>query len=266
MHPGAAVIWLGIATMVNAAAAPDVHSIIERSVAANQAAWKVAPDYAFDQRERETDGTKSYRVTMLLGSPYSRLIAVNGMPLSKDEDQTEQQRFQRELARRQAESAAERRNRIARYEDERERDHVLLEQLTEAFDFTLVGREQMGSRAVYHVRATPRDGYSPPNLHARALVGMRGDLWIDAATFNWVKVRAVVTHPVTIAGFLARVEPGTYFELEYMPVANGVWLPKHFSMQAHSEILGVFRHRSQEDTTYSNYRRTISSTKANLFN
>lgn len=41
-------------------------------------------------------------------------------------------------------------------------------------------------------------------------------------------VEATVIHPVSIEGFLAQVEPGTQFKLEKMPVADGIWLPKHF--------------------------------------
>jgi hypothetical protein len=58
---------------------------------------------------------------------------------------------------------------------------------------------------------------------------MQGKLWIDKPTCQWVNVEAEVVHPVSIAGFLAQVQPGTRFELEKMPVVEGSWLPKHFS-------------------------------------
>jgi hypothetical protein len=256
------VALTAIAASVSAQAPLDVHAILERSVAANQAAWKAAPEYTFDESDRDADGTKTYEVTMLLGSPYSRLTQVNGQPLTEPEQQQQERKYQAELAKRRAESVAARQHRIAAYQQERERDHALLEQVTEAFDFTVVGREQRASRSAYHLHATPRPGYEPPNLHARALVAMAGDLWIDAATYNWISVTAEVQHPVTLAGFVARIEPGTYFELEYMPVPGGVWLPRHFVMRARSAILGVFHHGSHEDTTYFNYKRTSTRSTA----
>jgi hypothetical protein len=64
-----------------------------------------------------------------------------------------------------------------------------------------------------------------------------------------------VVHPVSIEGFLARVDPGTRFELENVPVAENVWLPKHFAMQASAKILLLFNHNQQEDETYFNYRK-----------
>src|SRR5205085_754263 len=136
----------------------------------------VAPEYSFEERDREKGGTKTYDVTMILGSPYSRLIKINDEPLSAADSAREAQKLQEETARRRSESEAQRQKRIAAYQQERERDHVLLEQVSEAFDFSLVGREQLASRPVYHLHATPKPGYSPPNLHARALTGMTGDL------------------------------------------------------------------------------------------
>jgi hypothetical protein len=130
-----------------------------------------------------------------------------------------------------------------------------MEQMTKAFDFELLGEQKVGTRTVYVLKATPRAGYQPPNMQAEALTGMQGKLWIDKTTFQWVKVEAQVTRPVSIEGFLARVEPGTRFELEKMPVASGVWLPKHFVMKARAKILFLITHKSQQDQTYFGYRK-----------
>jgi len=87
---------------------------------------------------------------------------------------------------------------------------------------------------------------------------MRGTLWIDKDSFQWVKVAADVVHPVFIAGFLARVEPGTRFEVEKAPVADGVWLPTHFAMKSRANILFVLTHRENEDETYFDYHKAHS--------
>jgi hypothetical protein len=66
---------------------------------------------------------------------------------------------------------------------------------------------------------------------------MRGKLWIEKRTLQWEKGEAQVIHPVSIAGFLAQVEPGTHFELEKMPVEDGIWFPKHFAMSSLARVL-----------------------------
>ena len=108
----------------------------------------------------------------------------------------------------------------------------MLLELTQAFDFKLVGQTILNGHAVYMVRATPRKGYQPHNAEGSVLTGMQGRLCIDKETYQWVKITAKVIRPVDIEGFLARVEPGTYFELEKEPVGDGVWLPTHFAMRA----------------------------------
>src|SRR5581483_4861299 len=200
-------------------------------------------------------GSNTFEVDMLDGSPYRRLIAVNNKPLSAEENKQEQQKFDNAVAHRRAETPEGRRQRIQKYESDRKRDHELMQQLTTAFQFKLVGERKLGSFVVYLLKATPRQGYNPPNLQTRVLTGMEGQLWIDKDTYQWVKVTAKVIRPVSIEGFLAQVEPGTRFELEKMPVGNGIWQPKHFSMKALAKVLFFFNRNSQEDEIFFDYRK-----------
>ena len=258
---GAALISLTIcfpALAVSQQSEPslDAQAIIQRSVQANNLDWKQAPEYNYLETDREEGGgTKTHEVTMILGSPYERLVAVNGEPLSADQQQEEQSKMEQVIATRRKESPRQRAQRVARYERDRKRDHLLMQQLTEAFDFTLQGTQKLGPYEVYWLKATPRAGYRPPNLQSKVLTGMEGQLWVDTKTYQWVKVEATVIHPVSIEGFVARVEPGTRFELENTRVADDLWLPKHFAMKASAKILMLFNHREQQDQTFSDYRK-----------
>ena len=166
-----------------------------------------------------------------------------------------QKELETTLEERQEESRQQRRERIAKYEKERESDHLLMEQLTKALDFKLVGEQKLGPYEVYVLKATPRPGYEPPNIESKVLTGMEGKLWIDEKTFQWVKVEATVIRPVSIEGFLAEVEPGTHFELEKAPVTDSIWLPKHFAMKSQAKVLFLFTRKSQADETYSGYHK-----------
>ena len=46
----------------------DGDTIMRRSTAANRADWIAAPDYAYMERTHNDDRTKTYDVTMILGS------------------------------------------------------------------------------------------------------------------------------------------------------------------------------------------------------
>ncbi|HEX4810104.1 MAG TPA: hypothetical protein VH325_14290 [Bryobacteraceae bacterium] len=233
----------------------NVEEIIQKSVAANQRDFEAAPKYSYQETDRTGASSKTYQVLMIDGSPYNRLIAENGSPISSVRDQEEQRKLAQATSQRRSESQADREKRIAKYQQERRRDHAMLQQLTVAFDFKLLGQHKSGGFQVYVLRATPKPGYKPPNMETQVLPAMHGELWVDERTFDWVKVTAEVTHPVSIEGFLAEVEPGTRFELEKRPVGDGIWLPSHFAMASNAKVLHLFHHNSEENDTFSDYKR-----------
>jgi hypothetical protein len=235
----------------------NIQTIVERSVAATKSDWDAAPQYSYRETDRGHDGSKTYRVCTIDGSPYRRLIAVNDGPLSAGEQRNEEEKLSQAKAKRKSESKEERAKRIEAYNKERQRDHAMLLELTRAFDFKSLGQTTLNGHSVYAIRATPRKDFQPSSAETKVLTGMRGELWIDKETFQWVKVTARVIHPVSIEGFLARVDPGTYFELEKEPAGENVWLPSHFAMRSKAAILGIFQRASREDDTFSDYRKEV---------
>lgn len=245
-----------VALALHASEQPTAETIIQNSLKANAADWKAMPDYDCFERDQQPDGsTKTYEDLMILGSPYERLVAINGKSLSGSENAQEKQKLQAEVAKRRHESPEQRQERISNYEKARNRDNQMMDQLTKAFNFTLLGQQKLGPFDVYVLKATPRPGYRPPNMDTQALKGMQGKLWIDKNTFQWVKVEAHVIHPVSIEGFLAEVEPGTRFELDKGPGADGMWFPTHYAMKARAKILFFIPHKSYDDETYYDYHK-----------
>jgi hypothetical protein len=244
-------------SLIFCAQTPDVQTIIQKSVAANQKDFQAAPFYDCKERDRTSQGSKTYQITMVEGTPYQRLIAVNGKPLSPQQDQEEKHKQQQVERQRHAESSQQQQS-LAQYEKERQRDHAMVEQLTRAFNFQLVGQRKLHGFTVYVLRATPRPDYRPPTLEMQVLTGMQGELWVDTKTYHRVKVTAQVIHPVSIEGFLAQVEPGTRFELEKAPVERGIWQAAHFIMKSQAKVLYLFTRASSEDETYFDYQRVAN--------
>lgn len=238
----------------------NVSSIIQHSVEATKRDWAAAPKFNDLDREKTKNGSKTYDELMIDGSPYEHLVAINDHSLSGARQKEEEKKLKKTIAERQKESPEEKARRIARYQAERKRDHQMMEEMTKAFTFALVGAQTLDGHQVYMLKATPRPGYQPPTMETRALKGMQGTLWIDKSTYQWVKVEAQVIHPVSIMGFAARVEPGTRFELEKMPVSDDIWLPKHFAMKSQAKIMLLFQNKQQEEDTFSDYRPAQSST------
>jgi hypothetical protein len=235
---------------------PDVKTIISKSVEANHIDFAAAPHFNHKEEDDFGNGSKTYQVTMIDGSPYRRLIAVNGKPLSAQDAQIEMQKEAYAKRERRTESRAARSARMAKYERDRLRDSSMMSQLTEAFNFTFESEETVRGFRVFVLKAKPKPDYQPPNRDCEVLPGMEGKLWIDQKSFQWVQVKAEVIRPVSIAGYLAQVEPGTQFELQKDPVGDGkIWLVSHFRMQASAKVLFVFNKNSQEEDKFWDFQR-----------
>jgi hypothetical protein len=236
------------------AAGMQAAEIVKRSVAANTADWNAQPQFSHRERDAKNGGqSKSYEVSMIEGSPYSRLVEIDNQPLSREQQQAEQAKLNREIARRQNESQSDRQARLAKYRSDRAEEHVLMQQMTQAFRFRTAGEQVIDGVACYVLDAEPNPAYQPAVEKARVLLGMKGRLWIEKEHYHWVKVEAEVIHPVEIGLFVAKVRPGTRFELEQAPLGD-VWLPKHFSAHVNASVFGLYGIRSSEEELYSDYR------------
>jgi hypothetical protein len=243
-------------TTKNAQSGAHTNYIVRQSASVTEADRKVNDEYDYYQTDLESDGShKTYAVRMLYGSPYEELVAIDGKPLPPDQHQEEQRKLWKEVSRRKHESPDEHAQRVAEYQKEQTRDRRFMDEFLTAFTFKLIGEQQLDHRSVYVVDATPRPDYRPTDRDSKVLTGMRGRLYIDQKTYQWVRAQAEVIHPVSIAGFVATVEPGTRFVLEKIPVDKNVWLPGHFSMTERAEIFSFISHHKHEDITYFNYRK-----------
>lgn len=239
----------GLAQMTPA----QTQEIIRHSAQATHSDWERAPEFDFCEVDKTKTGSRTSAVLMIAGSPYYRLVQLNGEDLSPDQEAAEKRRLASVIEERQHETADEKTKRTAKYQKERQHDRQMLGQLTEAMNFTFAGHDVVDSHQVDVFEATPRPDYVPKSMETQVLTGMKGKLWIDERSFRWVKVHAEVVKPVFMAGFLARVEPGTQFELQERPVNAEIWLPRLFTMQAHAKVLFLVNTSSATNESYFNY-------------
>jgi hypothetical protein len=256
-----AVALAGIA----AAQTPDAHQIVERSLAAAEANWKIARSYTFLEREEErqldSEGrvkskeVKTYDITLLEGSPYLRLVERDDHPLAPAEEKKEREKLEKSIAERQKETPAERQRRIDDYDRRRQRQRETMREVADAFDFRVAGQERIDGRDVWILEASPRRSYSPRSRDAKILPHVRGKLWIDQRTYHWVKLEAEVIDTVSWGLFLVRLDRGARIWFDQTLVNDEVWLPKHVSITA-SARLGIFKKiRVEQDTSFRNFRK-----------
>jgi len=236
--------------------ADKVKVLIQRSADVMDRNWNRQSEYEFSETDLQQDGSsKTFKELMILGTRYEHLVSINDKPLTAAQLEEENRKLLRTIAQRRAESEPERKKRLDTEQRSLDRDHAMLRQMAQAMDFSYIGEQELDGHEVYVIRATPKPGYRPPTRELEVLTGMQGQLWIDKKSLSWVRVEAQVVKPVLIGGFLARVEPGTRFELDMVQVADSVWLPKHYSMKARAKILLLVRRESHEDERYFEYQQ-----------
>jgi hypothetical protein len=237
---------------------PDrVQEIIRQATDKMQSDWAAAPTFAFIQRDVTTykgvETSKTQQVFMIAGSDYYMPIAIDGQALPEAGRQRELMRLKQELERREHETPEEAAKRSEKYRKMREQNGLLLNDFTQAFDFSPAGEEKIDGRTAYIFDARPRPGYHPPNRTAKVLTGMQGRLWVDKETFQWLKAEAEVLKPVSVFGFFAKVLPGTKMELEMTPVTDSVWQISRFAVDLKTSVLW-WKSSKKTDTIFSEYQ------------
>jgi hypothetical protein len=248
-----------------AARAQDAREIVLRSISLDERFSEIARNYTFiqhvEQRDLDSGGkvkrisSKDYDVTMLEGSPYIRLIRRDGKPLSPEEERKEQDKLAKSIADRRSESPAERAARLEDWKNREERRRAPLREIPEAFQLRLEGLERIDGREVYVIEATPRPGYHGKDRISKHFPKLKGKLWIDKESYEWVKVEAEVLDTVTYGFILVRVQPGTKLVIEQSRINGEVWLPKRFEANGVVRLGLIRKLRLQYLIDFTDYRK-----------
>lgn len=236
---------------------PSPVEIVTRSVLNYQKDWQASLDFAYTERDVTKDAagrpktTEVSQVTVIDGTPYSRLIAKNGRPLDSEEARREQAKFEKTLAERDKESPEQRSRRIRKHEEE----WKFLNEIPKAFDIRLVGHETVGGRPNYVLEMTPKPGYSPNTKFGRIFASVKGKLWIDQEDVRWTKAEADVIDTVSMGWILARVGPGAHITIKQVKVDGEHWMPKELDINGSARIMLVKNRVLDETVSYSDYKR-----------
>jgi hypothetical protein len=244
---------------------PDPLEIVRRSVEQDRLNFRRANDYSYvqhtEQRELDEQGrvrkveSRTFDVIVIDGEPYQKLIARNGKPLGEAEARKEQEKLDRELARRRNEDPARRSRRLSEEEKRRMEGREFAREIPEAFRFRLAGEERLEGRPVWIIDAEPKPGYRGKAKRADLLSKFRGRLWIDQQDYQWVRVEAETIAPVRFGWVLARLDPGAKMVFEQRRVHDEVWLPSRAHIQLSARLALVRKLRGEVEVLWRDYRK-----------
>lgn len=211
--------------------------------------------YGLTRQIRRLDGngtlnseeTRAFDVVLLEGVPYRRLISRNGRPLTAAEQAAEGKReraFLEQLKRGQAPTP------------EVPEDEIRFnEQLVSRFVFTQEATEPLAGRPAYRLSFEPRPGRLPIRRQIdRALNRSRGEIWIDAETYEVARVRFELIDPVRVWWGIAGSINDVRGEFSRSPLSKDVWMPQH--LETYLDLRVLFRTAHREETTkWAGYAR-----------
>jgi hypothetical protein len=248
-----------------AAWAQDPRELVRRSIAQDQLDWVRMKDYTWQAHsvERHFDGRgavqsvkqETWETLILEGEPYRRMLERDGKPLSPEEQQAEQKKLDRETSNLSKESPGEKQHRLEEAEKRRKREFAFLSEIPDLYDLHLDGESVIGGRPVWIVSGAPKPGAKAKSRDGNMLLKMRGRMWIDKATYQWVKVEAETTATISWGLFLARLNAGSKLTFEQVEVGPDLWLPKHLFLAGSGRVGLIKRIAEDQDIEWRNYKK-----------
>jgi hypothetical protein len=200
------------------APAVDAKAIVTRAVQHRTDADKDHRMVEYRYRKVDERGDTTKEVVETKDGNVSRLVAVEGKPLGAEQEQAEVDRL-RDLAKHPEMMARRHKN------EERDRAQVdrMMKLLPDAFIYQVVATVPCGSGECYRMTYTPNPDWSPPDMEAKVLRGIAGEVLIDAKQERLVKLDADFIEDVDFGFVLAKMNKGGHVELEQADIGNGVW-------------------------------------------
>ena len=245
----------------------DAGEIVRRSVERDWTDYESRKNYTYQQRtefrQYSRDGalatrrSETHEIMILGGRPYERLTARDDRPLPARQASKEQTKLDEELVKRQRESPSAR----ARYQRGRAQDREFIREIPDAFTFRPIESGTVSGQPAWVIDAEPKPGYRPTHSEAKNFSKLRAKIWIEQATYHWVRVDAEALDTISAGFGLLRVAPGGTLHFEQTRVNQEVWLPSAITVRFEARLALVKKLRGEINIRYSDYRKFQSDSK-----
>ena len=249
----------------------DVKEIVRRATEMDHHNFERAQKYTCVQRQvvkqldkhgnvKSTE-IKTYDINFYFGEFYPKLTQIDDKPLSEKEQKKEDEKLEKFLDKRRNENDEERQKRLDKQKKEREESRAFVRDVVNAYDFKLVGEDNVSGADTWIIEATPRPDFKPTQPHADILKKIKGRMWIEKKDYNWVKVEAEATDTISFGLFLFRIHPGSRFVLETQHVNNEFWAVHRLYVNGSARIALVKNEIAEQEDVFSNFKKFSSTVK-----
>jgi hypothetical protein len=243
---------------------PDIKSLLI-DVAKNQRAIEelqkqytchaVVEEEKFDSKGQVTSHeVREYDVFNCGGEEVRHLVKNDSKPLTAEQQQKEDERFNKEFSEYQKKQA-DLANDPKKQEKENERDQAQISDFLRAESFTNPRRERFRGQDVIVFDFGPNLDYKPRKLVESIVQKLVGVVWIDEQARDVARLEARFSDKVKIGGGLvASLDKGTNLVLEQTKINGEVWLPSYAEVHAAARVAFI-RVRQNEIDRYSDYKK-----------
>jgi len=236
----------------------SANDLVRETVAREVAAANATDIKHLFRSERKTPkGSQSHLYVETNDAMAGMLIAVNGRPLSPQQEQAEKDRLAGLIN-----NPDQLRKKHAREKEDADRSLRIVKALPDAFRYEYDGTAnsepglgKVGDELV-RLKFTPNPSYSPPTHVEQVLQGMQGYLLIDANARRLARIDGNLFRDVSFGwGILGHLDKGGHFEVQQADVGDGAWEITKMSLRMTGKIL-VFKSISMiYDESFSDFRR-----------
>jgi hypothetical protein len=249
---------------------PDIKSLL-LDVARNQKAIEelqkqytchlVSEEEKFDSKGQATSRTvKEYDVFNCGGDEIRHLVKNDSKPLTPEEQQKEDDRFNKEFSEMQKKHA-ELANDPKKQEKEDEDQQTQISDFLRVESFTNPRRERFRGQDVIVFDFGANPDYKPRNRAESIVQKLVGVVWIDEKAHDVARLEARFSDTVKIGGgLLASLDKGTNLVLEQTKINDEVWLPSYAEVHAAARVVFI-KVRENEIDRYSDYKKFRVETK-----
>jgi len=248
---------------------PDVMDIVRKSCQRDNENLELRRQYTWRQIDNirrlkgsdwKTERLRAFDIFFIDGTEYRRLAEKDGKALSEKEAGEEQAKMDRELGKRKRESESDRRKRREKDAQELAEERKMRAELPAAFDWKLLGAEQVNGRPCWKVQAEPKPGYRPVAKNAKFLPKLHGTLWIDQQNYEWARVDAESLDTISAGLGMFRLGKGFRLLLEQSFINSEIWAPVSVRVKANARALFIGGN-FDIDISFKDYRKySVSST------
>jgi len=249
---------------------PDIKSLI-LEVAKNQKAIdEMTKQYTCHVREEEQKINSKGQVTSTAVSEYEsfyiggdeirRLLAKDGKPLTGNQQNKEEERFNKEYDKRQKEQAKAEADPKKQQQAE-EKDQAQISDFLRAVRFSNMRREQFRGQEVIAVDFGPNPDYKAKKLAENIVQKLMGVVWIDEHALDVVRLEGHFNDTAKIGGgVVGSIDKGSSFVFEQARINDEVWLPSYTEVHFGARLLLVKAHANDIER-YSDYRKFHADSK-----